>query len=102
MDRTSSTLPGRGHEFRWPRGAGGSRRSGSSRGLAALVVLAALGLYGRYYWATGRYLISTDDATVAADSVIISPKVSGYLVEVPVGDNQAVARRPDPGAYRRP
>jgi membrane fusion protein (multidrug efflux system) len=59
-------------------------------GIAALIVLAGLGLYGRYYWTTGRYMVSTDDATVAADSVIISPKVSGCLIDVPVEDNQAV------------
>jgi membrane fusion protein (multidrug efflux system) len=59
-------------------------------GLAALVVLAGGGYYGHYYWTTGRYLVSTDDATVAADSVIISPKVSGYLGEVAVQDNQSV------------
>jgi membrane fusion protein, multidrug efflux system len=59
-------------------------------GISALVVLIGLGIYGRYYWTTGRFLVSTDDATVAADSVIISPKVSGYLSEVLVDDNQAV------------
>jgi len=59
-------------------------------GISAVIVLIGLGIYGRYYWTTGRFLVSTDDATVAADSVIISPKVSGYLSEVLVDDNQAV------------
>lgn len=59
-------------------------------GLATLIVVIGLGLYGRYYWTTGRYLVSTDDATVEADSVIVSPKVSGYLSDVMVEDNQAV------------
>jgi membrane fusion protein (multidrug efflux system) len=59
-------------------------------GVSALIVLIGLSVYGRYYWTTGRFLISTDDATVQADSVIISPKVSGYLSEVLVGDNQPV------------
>jgi membrane fusion protein (multidrug efflux system) len=58
--------------------------------LAAVIVLSGLGYYGHYYWTTGQYLVSTDDATVDADSVIISPKVSGYLDEVAVDDNQAV------------
>lgn len=59
-------------------------------GISALVVLIGLSIYGHYYWTTGRFLVSTDAATVAADSVIISPKVSGYLSEVLVDDNQAV------------
>ncbi|HUD59575.1 MAG TPA: HlyD family secretion protein [Acetobacteraceae bacterium] len=61
--------------------------------ISALLVLIALSVYGRYYWTTGRYLASTDDATVAADSVIISPKVSGYLSAVLVDDNQVVHAR---------
>jgi membrane fusion protein (multidrug efflux system) len=59
-------------------------------GLAALIVVTGLGCYGHYYWTTGRYLVSTDDATVDADSVVISPKISGYLAEVAVDDNQTV------------
>jgi membrane fusion protein (multidrug efflux system) len=57
---------------------------------AALVFLAAAAVYGNYYWTTGRFLVTTDDAYVKADSVLISPKVSGYISEVPVDDNQAV------------
>jgi membrane fusion protein, multidrug efflux system len=56
----------------------------------AIVLLAAAGLYGREWWHTGRFLVSTDDAYVQADNVIISPKVSGYISEVPVQDNQPV------------
>ena len=55
-----------------------------------LTLLATAGLYGRYYWITGRFLVSTDDAYVQAHSVLISPKVSGYISEVPVDDNQSV------------
>jgi membrane fusion protein (multidrug efflux system) len=58
--------------------------------LAALIVLTGLSYYGHYYWTTGRFMVSTDDATVDADSVIISPKISGYLDEVAVTDNQTV------------
>src|SRR6266436_4454371 len=39
---------------------------------------------------TGRYLETTDDAYVKADSTIIAPKVSGYIAQVLVGDNQPV------------
>jgi membrane fusion protein (multidrug efflux system) len=49
-----------------------------------------VGFYGHYYWTAGRFLVSTDDAYLQADNVIISPKVSGYISDVPVQDNQAV------------
>jgi len=62
---------------------------------AALVLALAAGVagatdFGYGYLTTGRYLESTDDAYVKADSTIVSPKVSGYLAEVLVGDNQPV------------
>ena len=56
----------------------------------ALAVLAAASWYGWDYWTTGRFLVSTDDAYVKADNTTIAPKVSGYLGEVLVGDNQHV------------
>ena len=56
----------------------------------ALLAIGAAAEYGNYYWRTGRFLVSTDDAYVAAHSVLISPKVSGYLSEAPVDDNQPV------------
>jgi membrane fusion protein, multidrug efflux system len=59
-------------------------------GAAALVFLAAAAAYGVYYWTTARFLVSTDDAYVEAHSVLTSPKVAGYISEVPVEDNQAV------------
>jgi membrane fusion protein, multidrug efflux system len=57
---------------------------------AALAVLAAAAWYGWDYWTVGRYLVSTDDAYVKADSTTVAPKVSGYLHEVLVGDNEQV------------
>ncbi len=72
---------------------------------AALLFLAMAAVYGSYYWTTGRFLVSTDDAYVQAHSVLISPKVSGYISEVPVDDNQAVTAgqvlaRIEPQDYR--
>jgi membrane fusion protein, multidrug efflux system len=55
-----------------------------------LALLTGAGFYGHYYWTTGRFQVSTDDAYLQADSVIISPKVAGYLSEVLVEDNQPV------------
>jgi membrane fusion protein, multidrug efflux system len=72
---------------------------------AVVALLAAAGLYGSYYWSTGRFLVSTDDAYIQAHSVMISPKVSGYISEVPVDDNEpvkagAVLARIDPRDYQ--
>ena len=49
--------------------------------------------YGRYYWTTGRYLVSTDDAYVDAHSVIISPKIAGYVSAVPVESRTQVEHK---------
>ncbi|WP_145928160.1 HlyD family secretion protein [Bradyrhizobium neotropicale] len=62
---------------------------------AALAFAAALGVagattFGHYYVTTGRYLETTDDAYVKADSTIIAPKVSGYIADVLVADNEPV------------
>jgi membrane fusion protein (multidrug efflux system) len=57
---------------------------------AAVAVLAGAGWYGWNYWTVGRYLVSTDDAYVKADNTTVAPKVSGYLHEVLVGDNERV------------
>jgi len=59
-------------------------------GLALALGIAGAADFGRYYLTTGRYLQSTDDAYVKADSTIVSPKVSGYLSEVLVADNESV------------
>src|SRR5882757_3875963 len=56
----------------------------------AVALIAAAGSYGHYYLTVGRFLVSTDDAYVEADSTIVSPQVSGYLSAVLVADNQTV------------
>jgi membrane fusion protein, multidrug efflux system len=61
--------------------------------LMAGIATAALGgaaWYGWDYWTVGQYLVSTDDAYVKADNTTIAPKVSGYLHDVLVGDNERV------------
>ena len=57
-------------------------------GAVALVAAAA---WGMRWWTYGRFIESTDDAYLQADSVTIAPKVSGYVAEVYVTDNQAVS-----------
>ncbi|OAF16136.1 HlyD family secretion protein [Bradyrhizobium neotropicale] len=59
-------------------------------GLALALGIAVAGDFGYSYLTTGRYLESTDDAYVKADSTIIAPKVSGYIAQVLVGDNEKV------------
>jgi membrane fusion protein (multidrug efflux system) len=56
-------------------------------GIGALVIG---GAWGVHWWLVGRFIESTDDAYLQADSVTIAPKVSGYIVEVYVADNQFV------------
>ena len=56
----------------------------------ATAVLAATGYFGWQYWTVGRFEVSTDDAFVQADNTTIAPKVSGYVAEVLVGDNEPV------------
>ncbi|QND54941.1 HlyD family secretion protein (plasmid) [Phyllobacterium sp. 628] len=57
---------------------------------AAIVVVGLAIDFGWHYWTVGRFQESTDDAYVKADSTIVAPKVSGYLREVLVNDNQPV------------
>ncbi len=59
-------------------------------GLGLVLGVAAAGHYGYDYLKIGRYLETTDDAYVKADSTIIAPKVSGYIAKVLVGDNETV------------
>jgi membrane fusion protein, multidrug efflux system len=78
------------------------------RAAAALVAALALGLgayYGQHWWTQGRYLVTTDNAYVAARSATLSPKISGYVVDVAVEDNAQVKAgdiiaRIDDGDYR--
>ncbi|GJH24996.1 HlyD family secretion protein [Caballeronia novacaledonica] len=56
-------------------------------GIVAVVAGVAWGLR---WWTVGRFVETTDDAYLKADSVTIAPKVSGYITEVLVEDNQSV------------
>jgi membrane fusion protein, multidrug efflux system len=46
---------------------------------------------GFVYWGYASHFESTDDAFVAARQIAIAPKVTGYVTQVPVTDNQHVA-----------
>jgi membrane fusion protein, multidrug efflux system len=58
--------------------------------LLPVLVLVA-GAYGGWqWWRVWRFQQSTDDAYVASDISLISPKIEGYIKEVRVEDNQHV------------
>ena len=66
--------------------------------------VAAVG-FGIYWYGTGRYLQSTDDAYVQAARASISSNVAGQVAEIAVHDNQQVHRgdllfRLDDAPYR--
>ncbi len=67
---------------------------GSRRKLVfAAVLLAALagaGYYGAGWWQVGRFMVSTDDAYVGADTSILAAKVAGHVVALDVETNQSV------------
>lgn len=56
----------------------------------AVAALMGAGYWGHDYWTVGRFQVSTDDAYVKADSTTIAPKISGYIAEVLVRDNEPV------------
>jgi membrane fusion protein (multidrug efflux system) len=61
-------------------------------GIGALVVAAGCAIaFYVYHDRYGRYFEDTNDATIQADQVAISSKLSGYVRAVPVQDNQHVA-----------
>lgn len=62
------------------------------------------GKYGYEWWIDGRFLITTDDAYVAADITTLAAKATGYITDVLVADNQVVKKgdliaRIDSGDY---
>ena len=69
-----------------------ARRVGKRHVLLGLGIAAgvAVAVWGVHWWTVGRFIESTDDAYVGADITAISPKVSGYITQVAVTDNQIV------------
>ncbi|WP_416425498.1 HlyD family secretion protein [Pseudomonas sp. App30] len=66
-----------------------ARRRQLQLGAGVLGLCLAVG-YGGYWWLTGRYLESTDDAYVRADWVPVSARINGYVAQVLVADDQPV------------
>jgi membrane fusion protein (multidrug efflux system) len=60
--------------------------------LIAAAIIGGGGYYG-FYWVTeGQYHESTDNAYLQADEVAVSPKVSGYVGDLWVAENQPVRK----------
>jgi membrane fusion protein (multidrug efflux system) len=55
-----------------------------------LILAAGIG-YGLYWLLQGRFIVSTDDAYLRADAVTVAPRVSGYIDEIYVRENQHIA-----------
>ncbi len=67
-------------------------------------IAAAVIVWGVQYVLVGQYFVATDDAYIAADSSLIASKVSGYVTDVAVNQDQQVERgqllvRIDPRDY---
>jgi membrane fusion protein (multidrug efflux system) len=74
-------------------------------GAGAVLALTAAGWFGYDYLTVGRYLVSTDDAYVRADSTTMAAKVPGYVASIDVADDSLVhagdvIARIDDGDYR--
>jgi len=71
-----------------------ARRHSLLRRVAPAVLIAAVlgggGYAGWAYWTQWRFEVSTDDAYVQADTVMIAPQVAGNIASLFVDDNQQV------------
>jgi len=57
-----------------------------------VIVLVVAGFYGYRMWSFGSTHVSTDDAYLTSNVVIVSPEVSGKVVNVLVRENQEVKK----------
>ncbi|MGD0153024.1 MAG: efflux RND transporter periplasmic adaptor subunit [Thermacetogeniaceae bacterium] len=60
--------------------------------IAIVIAVAALGVLGivGYYWYEGTHYVSTEDARVAADTVTVTPEISGKLLQWQVREGDTV------------
>jgi membrane fusion protein, multidrug efflux system len=92
----SSDPPAQSPPPQQPSGAAAPKRQplkpGLRRGLligGTVLVIVAL-VFGINWLLYGRFMVSTDDAYLRADSVTVAPRVSGYIDEIYVKENQHV------------
>jgi membrane fusion protein (multidrug efflux system) len=65
------------------------RRRKVLTGIGAIAALAAI-YAGYYYFVTGRYMVSTDDAYVRSNNTTLGARVSGHIEKIAIGDNTRV------------
>jgi membrane fusion protein, multidrug efflux system len=70
---------------------GSTLRARTLRLAIGLPLLAAAAAAAYLYWDHSRRFASTDDAFIAARTFAIAPKVTGYIITIPVTDNQHVS-----------
>jgi membrane fusion protein (multidrug efflux system) len=74
--------------------------------IAAVVsIVLAAAFFGATWWWRHRFLVDTDDAYVRATISLVTPRIAGTVIEIPVDDNWQVQRedllvRLDPAQYR--
>src|SRR5450755_572106 len=75
-------------------GAAQKKKAPVLKRLLLLLILAAalIGavIFGVHWWTVGRFIESTDDAYIGGDVTVIAPKVSGFISQLAVTDNQQV------------
>ncbi len=54
------------------------------------VALIGAVVFGNWYMVEGRFLETTDDAYVQGDITVLSPRIDGDVLSIPVSDNQPV------------
>ncbi len=57
---------------------------------AAAIIAVVAGGFGWHWWTVGRFIETTDNATVESDISVVSSKVVGYVREVRAAHNQVV------------
>ena len=72
-------------------------------GLALAVAIGLIG-YGDYWWTTGRFIESTDDAYAGGNVTPVSPHVAGFVARDPgrgqsAGPRRAIADPPRPARF---
>jgi membrane fusion protein (multidrug efflux system) len=69
-----------------------SRIVKTAGGLVVAVMLLLAAGYAVYHFRIGRYLQSTNDATIQADQVTVSSKLAGYVTRIDAADNQRIGK----------